>query len=167
MLFIFTAILGLEIGAGLYETLVVMPTWALAPPDSVIAFYKNNAANPHLALNAGPRFWMVFTPLTCLTAVAAFLSGLRTRPEHRHWRMLGTGLTIIVAVWTFTWFVPNIMRLGSEEVLTMAPADLATLTTRWANLNWLRVVLYLAAWFATLKAFSTPEGRLDDVVRRQ
>jgi Domain of unknown function (DUF1772) len=156
LLWLFVIVFSIELGGGLYETLVVVPTWAGNPPDSVIAFYQNNAAKPDLALNAGPKFWMFCTPLTGLTAIGAFLSGLRTNPVHRHWRVLGTGLAIIVVVWTFAWFVPNIMRLFSEEVLTMNPADLSALANRWASLNWLRVVLYSAGFLATLKAFGTP-----------
>lgn len=140
----------------MYETFVVMPVWVASPPDSVIAFYRLNAANPQFALNAGPRFWMFMTPFVGLSAIAALFSGLRTRPEHRKWRIAGTVLALVVVVATFAWFVPNIIRLHSEAVLTMSGDDVKSLTNWWAGLNWVRAVVYSAGWLAALKAFSIP-----------
>lgn len=40
-LWLFVIALGIELGAGLYETLIVMPLWAGAPPDSVTAYYQH------------------------------------------------------------------------------------------------------------------------------
>jgi hypothetical protein len=156
LLFIFVVVLGIEIGAGLYETLVVLPLWTLSPPDSVIEYYKHNAAAPQFALNAGGRFWMFFTPLTGLTALLALLSGFRTNPKHRRWRVIGSVLALIVVAATFAWFVPNIMKLYSEAVLTMSPDELTTLTNQWVRLNWVRVAVYLSGWLCALRAFSIP-----------
>jgi Domain of unknown function (DUF1772) len=156
LLWIFVVALGIELGGGLYETLVVMPVWVSSPPDSVIAFYRHNAANPQFALSAGPRFWMFMTPLVGLSALAALFSGLRTRPEHRKWRIAGTVLALVVVVATFAWFVPNIIRLNSEAVLTMSGEDVKSLTNWWVRLNWVRAVVYSAGWLAALKAFSIP-----------
>src|SRR4029078_10542726 len=113
-LWLFVIALGIEIGAGLYETRVVLPLWTGAPPDSVTAYYQHNAANPQFALNAGGRFWMFATPLVGLSAIANLLSGLRTRPQHRNWRITGTILALVVVVSTFGWFRPNITRLHSK-----------------------------------------------------
>jgi len=151
-LWIFVVALGIELGAGLYETFVVMPTWVSSPPESVIGFYRLNAANPQFALNAGPKFWMFATPLVGVSAIAALLSGLRTRPQHRKWRIAGTVLALAVVVSTFAWFVPNIIRLQSEAVLAMSGDDVKSLTNWWARLNWVRVVVYSAGWLAALKA---------------
>ena len=156
LLFIFVVVLGIEIGAGLYETLVVLPLWALSPPDSVIEYYKHNAAEPQFALNAGGRFWMFFTPLTGLTALLALLSGFRTNPRHRRWRITGSVLALIVVAATFAWFVPNIMKLYSEAVLTMSADEVTTLTNQWVRLNWVRVAVYLTGWLCALRAFSIP-----------
>ena len=155
-LWLFVIALGIELGAGLYETLVVMPLWAAAPPDSVIAYYQHNAANPQFALNAGGRFWMLATPLVGLLAIATLLSGLRTPFEHRKWRIIGTVLALIVVVFTFIWFVPNIIRLTGESVMQMNPDEVSSLTNWWVRLNWVRAVLYSAGWLAALRALSIP-----------
>jgi hypothetical protein len=49
--------LGLQTGAGLYETRVLVPLWACAPPQSVVAYF----ANP-MRPDSGRRFWIVLTP---------------------------------------------------------------------------------------------------------
>lgn len=155
-LWLFVIALGIELGAGLYETLVVLPLWAAAPPDSVTAYYQHNAANPQFALNAGGRFWIFFTPLVGLTSIAALLSGLKTRPEHRKWRVAGTILALIVVISTFAWFVPNIIKLTGKDVLTMSADEITGVTNWWVRLNWVRVVVYSAGWLAALRALSIP-----------
>ncbi len=160
-MWLFVIALGITLGGGLYETLVVMPLWDTAPPDSVIAYHQHNAANPQFALNAGGRFWIFLTPLLGLSAIAALLSGLRTRPEHRKWRIAGTVLTLIVVVFTFIWFIPNIIQLTGRGVMAMSPDEVTSLTNWWVGLNWVRAVLYAAGWLAALRALSiapTVEG---------
>ena len=154
ILWLFVIVLGFELGGGLYETLVVMPTWSLSPPDSVTAYFQHNVANPQFVLNAGGRFWIFFTPMVGLLSIATLLTGFRTQPEHRRWRMLGASLALIVVIATFAWFVPNIIRLFSEDVLTMSAAEVTSTTNMWVRLNWVRAAVYLGGWVAALKALS-------------
>ena len=152
-LWLFVIALGIELGAGLYETLVVMPLWQTAPPDSVIGYYQHNVANPQFTLNAGGRFWMVATPLVGLTAFAALVSGWRTPAEQRKWLIIGTVLAILVVASTFAWFVPNIIKLHSQTMVMNAD-EITGLTNLWVRLNLVRIVVYSAAWLAALRAFS-------------
>jgi hypothetical protein len=156
ILWLFVIALGIELGAGLYETLVVMPAWTSAIPDSVIGYYQHNAANPKFALNAGGRFWMIATPSVGLFALLTLLTSFKTRAEHRKWRLLGGGLALIVVIATFAWFVPNIIKLFSEGVLTIGRDEVASLANWWVRLNWVRVVVYSAGWLSALRALSIP-----------
>ncbi len=153
-LWLFVIVLGITLGGGLYETLVVMPVWSAAPPDSVIAYYQHNVDNPRFILDQGGRFWIFLTPLLGLLAIVTLLSGLRTPPEHRKWRIIGTTLTLIVIVFTFAWFVPNIIKLMSKSVTTMSPDEITGLTNWWVRLNWLRAIVYFAGWLAALRALT-------------
>ena len=157
-LWLFVIVLGLEIGAGLYEALVVMPLWSQAPPDSVIAYFQHNVSNPQFALNPGGRFWMIFTPLAGLIAIAVLLSGLKTRPEHRKWRVAAAILALIVVVFTFAWFVPKLMILLGEGGAGLNAEELTSLTNWWVRLNWARVVFYSAGWLAGLRAMTIPSS---------
>ncbi len=162
MLWLFVITLGIENGAGLYETFVITPLWAGSAPDSVIAFYQHNATNPQLAINAGDRFWIFATPLVGLFSLGTLLSGWRTNPEHRKWRLAGAGLAFFVIAFTFAWFVPNILLLQSKEVLTMNPDTVKSLTNWWVGLNWGRVVLAITAWLLVLRALSIPSKNVFD-----
>jgi Domain of unknown function (DUF1772) len=145
---------GILLGGGLYETLVVMPIWTANIPDSVIAYYRHNAANPALAMNPGGRFWLFITPMVGLLAIATLATSFKTDPTHRKWRILGSGLTLATVIFTFVWFVPNIIKLSSAAVLTMDLRDTESLANWWVKLNWLRAILYSIAWLASLWALT-------------
>ena len=156
-IWLFVISLGIELGGGLYETLVVLPVWALAPPESVVSYFQHNVAYPQFALNAGGRFWMVQTPLLGLISLATLISGFKTRPEHRAWRIAGTVLALVVVISTFAWFVPNIMILlaGGGD---LNGAQITSLTHWWVRLNWVRVVVYSTGWLCGLRAMTIPSA---------
>jgi hypothetical protein len=151
--------LGIEIGAGLYEALVVVPIWSAAPPASVLGYFHHNVADLQFALNPGGNFWLIFTPMTGLLAVVTLLSGLKTAPEHRKWRIAGTVLAIIVVAATFAWFVPTLISLMSEGVTKLSGAEITSKTNWWVRLNWVRAATYIIAWVAALRALTIPAGR--------
>jgi hypothetical protein len=162
VLWLFIVSLGIEIGAGLYEIFVIVPLWAGSAPDSTIAFYQHNAANPHLAINAGGRFWIFASPLLSLLSIATLLSGRRTNSEHRRWRMAAGGIVFLIMCTTFGWFVPNILMLQSKEVLTMNPDTVRSVANWWASLNWLRAFLAIVAWLFALRALSIGSENIAD-----
>jgi len=156
VIWLFVVILGLEIGAGLYETVVVVPVWATGAPESVVGYYNLNAANPQFALNAGPKFWMFLTPTVALLSIVAFATSFKTSRQHRKWRIAGSLIAMFVVAFTFAWFVPNIMRL-LYDAPNMTHADIVSTAKWWVNLNWGRVIFGTTAWLCTLRAFSIPQ----------
>lgn len=157
----FIVLLGIAIGGGLYEQLVVIPVWSSAPPDSVVSYYQHNVANPHLALDQGGRFWARVMPLMTLSALGTALSGLRTAPEHRKWRLGAVALTLGLIVATGVWFIPNIRRLLGGDVLAMPADAIVRLTTSWVRFNWIRSLLFLVSWLAALRALTLSPARTD------
>ncbi len=155
ILWLFVVLLGIEVGAGLYETVVLIPMWLGGAPDSAIKYYELYAANPQFALRAGEKFWIFFTPLVGLLAIATFLTSFKTSPKHRKWRLIGSGLSIFIVAATFAWFVPNIMRL-TFDVPNMSAEAIATTAKWWVNLNYVRCVLAVTALLCTLRALSIP-----------
>src|SRR6476661_2653456 len=121
-IWLFVVVLGIELGAGLYETLVVLPTWT---PDP-LASYLHGTEFPQYAITAGPRFWMFQTPLLGLVSLVTIVTGLRTEPEHRIWRMLGAGAALLVVVATLAWFVPNLLSLIGEGVTKMSAEQVSS-----------------------------------------
>jgi hypothetical protein len=69
---------------------------------------------------------------------------------------LGAALTALVdRVFTFSYFVPTMVKLMSDETLSQAQA--VAMASRWGQLNYLRHIIVLAAWVLALKAFSLQE----------
>jgi hypothetical protein len=158
VLFLFVVATAILLGGGLYETLVVMPLWTANVPETVIGFYQHNVANPQYAMNPGGRFWIIIMPIVGLLSIATLLTSFGTRPDHRRWRTVGSGLALAAVIFTFAYFIPNIIKLSSEAVMTMQQQDVASLAISWERLNWLRAILFAIALFASLRAMMLPSS---------
>jgi hypothetical protein len=146
LLALIVAALGFEIGAGLYEALVLVPLWSGEPPDSIVT-YNLQALRPE----PGLHFWIVSTPLVGALALANLIASWRSRSPHRAWWLMGSGAALAVVVVTFLYFVPEISAFSA--VATVATPDLATRVSRWVFLNWVRAAIYLGAWVSLAYVF--------------
>ena len=158
ILFLFVINLGIAIGGGLYEALVLVPIWAGAPPDSVLAFHQHQIDYPAFVTHQGRRFWIVVTPLVGVLSIATIISGLKANGSHRRWRIIGAGMSLVVVVVTFAWFVPTVLLLMSDEVTTLGKDRIASLANWWVALNWARAAIYIAAWIMGLRALMMSSG---------
>jgi hypothetical protein len=139
--------LGIQTGAGLFETRVLVPLWASSPPQSVLAYLAVT-----IRPDSGRRFWIILTPLTgiisLLNLAAAWLYAGPARPC---WLFAAASALFVIVV-TFAYFVPVLLRLPNAAKM---PEDQLTRMVRlWVRLNWCRFVILAAAWLAALKAFS-------------
>ena len=82
-LWLFVIGTSLILGAGLYESLVVVPFWSAGAPASLAE------GNPLLQVHmrAGQVFWQYFTPALGLIAVLALLTSFGAPPRHLAWRL--------------------------------------------------------------------------------
>ena len=153
-------VVGLEIGAGIFEARVNVPLWASAPPESVIAFVQTKAVNPTLFSDAGGRFWIYSTPLVGVLALLTLVTSFWTSGEHKRWRIVGSSLIVGIVILTFAWFAPTIIKLTGEGLHQMkSREDIGSTANWWIILNWMRVVWYIGGWLFLLKAFKTgPNG---------
>jgi hypothetical protein len=69
--------LGLQTGAGIYETRVLVPLWSASPPESVAAFF----AQP-MRPDSGRRLWIFLTPLTGIVCIVNLILALLTKADH-------------------------------------------------------------------------------------
>jgi hypothetical protein len=146
LLWLFVIDLGIALGAGLYESRIVVPDWIDVAATSP-------AWNPTAARDdsTGVRFWVAVTtvPLTLLT-LANLIAGWRAPTDLRRW-WLGTAMTALIERGlTLGYFVPKMVSLMQAENSPVA----ASSAIQWAQLNNLRHLLVLAAWLAALKTFS-------------
>lgn len=138
--------LGIALGAGLYESRIVLPGWIDVSADSPA--WNADAARDD---DTGRRFWVAVTtvPLTLLT-LANLVAGWRAPTGLRRW-WLGAGTTALVErALTLGYFVPTMVGLMRAE----SSPDAVSAAIRWARLNDLRHLLVLAALLAALRTFS-------------
>jgi hypothetical protein len=95
-------------------------------------------------------------PLTLLT-LANVVAAWRDRGPRRYWWLGASAISVVERIWTFSYFIPTILRLTATEDLDEAEVQ-ATLS-QWLLLDYARHALTLAAWLAALKALSLPAER--------
>jgi hypothetical protein len=149
LLWLFVINLGIVFGAGLYEARIEFPQWLIHSGD---AGYMWNAEAARRG-DTGIRFWVYVTtvPLTLLT-LANLVFAWRAQDAIRGWWLGAAVVALVDRIFTFSYFVPTLVRLMSDENLSQSQA--VAIAMRWGQLNYLRHVIVLAAWLLALKAFS-------------
>ncbi len=149
LLALFILNLGVALGAGLYETRIVIPLWF---PRSVKAGYQINSQAIR-DLDSGRKFWAFVTtgPLTLLTLVNLVLAWQSQLPGYQWW-LAAALITLIERISTFSFFIPTAIKLQAS---TQLPAGkLYPLAGLWIGLNYVRNLLTLLGWGFALKAFA-------------
>ncbi len=147
LLWLFVINLGIPLGAGLYESRIVVPRWISGSSDGVQHWNAEAARRD----DTGRRFWGFVTtvPLTLLT-LANLIAAWRAPAPVRGWWMAAAIAAVADRAITFAYFIPTMVRLmrapDSPESVAVA--------IRWARLNYVRLAILLAAWLTALKAFS-------------
>lgn len=149
-------LLGIAVGAGLYEMRVVVPLWAHSPPESAWYWEAQRTTNPQYTPNSGLRLWVFLTPTHTLLSLATLIAGLKTRGAHRRWLMASTITAFLLHLSAFVWFVPVITEILNSRSLGISPDQVVSKTHMWVTLSWLRFVIGLAAFFAGLRALTIP-----------
>lgn len=140
LLWLLTINLGIALGAGLYESRVVVSDWPGVPPSEWP--------------NTGVRFWAYVTtvPLTTLTILNA-VAAWRDRSSRRRSWLTSVVITACERAATFSYFIPTMVGLMGRS--TLDPEVLASLN-QWMTLNYGRHILTFAAWIFALRALATP-----------
>jgi hypothetical protein len=147
LLWLFVVNLGIGLGAGLYESRIVVPHWITSSPD-LVQHWNAEAARRD---DTGRRFWGFVTtlPLTLLT-LANLIAAWRAPAPVRGWWLAAAIVALADRVMTFAYFIPTMVRLmrapDSPESVAVA--------IQWARLNYVRLALLVAALLMALKAFS-------------
>jgi hypothetical protein len=113
------------VGAGVNQSLFVMPEWFTSPPESVIT------------AQAGHRFGSFWIPLQAGCALA--LGGALALNHGRRRRMLALALGLYAGTWASTaaYFAPEILRLGDKDSV-IAISEATPAASRWQRLTWAR-----------------------------
>ena len=143
LLFLLVVMLGIEIGASIYEARVLVPDWTGLLPKS---FWEYIAER--IRLGPDRRFWAYSTPLVSLLGIANLIAAWCNKTissKQRKWWLLGAGVTVMMIIAPFAYFMPMLNRM--EDAGQFAPS--ADEIHWWVRLSWLRAGAYIVAWFAT------------------
>jgi hypothetical protein len=104
LLWLLTMNLGTALGAGLYESRVVVSDWPKMPPSEWP--------------NTGVEFWAYVTtvPLTTLTILNAVAAWRDRSPRRRSW-LASVGITACERLATFGYFIPTMVGLMGRPTL--------------------------------------------------
>jgi hypothetical protein len=139
--------LGITLGAGLYETRIVLPLWFHRTPNRG---YQVDFEAMHI-IDPGKKFWAFVTtiPLTLLTIVNLVFAYKAMAPLHEWW-VCATIIVLLERIGTFTFFIPTAIKLQKAENLPVAKTT--GIASLWIRLNYVRIALTLAALLFSLKA---------------
>jgi len=140
LLWLFVINLGIACGAGLYESRVVAPLWASAPPASL--------RTP----DSGLRFWAIVTtgPLTLLTLASLYFAW-RTGGVLGTWWLAAAIVALLERLSTFAYFIPTMLRLQRS---TGSAHEIGARFARWRVLGYGRLALDFAAWLLAMRALT-------------
>ncbi|HEV2761370.1 MAG TPA: anthrone oxygenase family protein, partial [Pyrinomonadaceae bacterium] len=141
-LWLFVSLLALQLGAGAYETRVVVPLWTGAPPESVWGWN----ADARYALRPFERFWIFATPPLAASALACIVASWKTRTAQRRWVLASCALTLLLVAATYAYFVPVQFELLSRRAEGLSGEEVTAKAERWLLLHRLRAPFYLTAW---------------------
>lgn len=143
LIWLLAILLGMSVGAGLYESRVVVPMWAETQPETWV--------------NTGRAFWAFVTsgPLT-LVALVSLVVVWRYEGAPRPWWLAALAVVVLERAATFGYFIPTMVELQQQ---TGASAEISARLATWSLLNHGRHVLSATAWLLSLRALSLLSAR--------
>lgn len=149
LLWFFVVNLGIALGAGLYESRIMLPLWLTYSPE---LGYQWDAEAVRQA-NTGLRFWVFAStvPLTLLT-IANLIFAWQADGTTGRWWLLTAVVALLERVFTFSYFIPTMIKLMRDEIVPESKA--VYIAMEWESMNYIRHALTLAAWFAGMKTLT-------------
>jgi hypothetical protein len=160
-LWLFVIFVGVQFGAGLYEKQAIVPLWADVPPDRVLDQMRTSGM-----WAAGRAFWPFVSPVVAVLAVVNLVVARRSPAIYRRWWLAGAAFMVAYAVFSYSYFVPQMLLLQSSGGAWSA-ARVESLVDWWVGLNYVRMVIGAAGWLCALRALSLSASAGTVVVARR
>jgi hypothetical protein len=135
-LFTTTLVYFLMNGAQIFETVVIVPKWTAAAPES-FGMFKGTYGLDFKA------FWIVMHSLHEITFIAAIVFCWRLDPV-RNWLLILFTAHVAVRAWTLIYFAPNIIEFQKIANAAASGTDLINRANLWRTLNYVRVAIFIA-----------------------
>lgn len=143
----YTALLGIETGAGLFATAAVFSVWA-GSTEAAAAWVTSSP----IYIEEGD-FFMFASPSTFLLALANLIALWRAAPPVRKWLRISNVLFLIVFVWSVAYFIPVQDLVKGEAGAKLPVAQLESMLRNITWLNYVRQAMLVTAFGMALHAF--------------
>jgi hypothetical protein len=148
LLWLLVIFVGIQFGAGWYEKLAIVPLWADASADQVLAAMESTGMK-----GAGRAFWPFVSPVVALLAVLNLVAAWRSDVTYRRWWLAAGGAMTVYALASYGYFVPQMLIFQSSGDDWTA-AEVKTFVTWWTGLNYVRMTIGGIGWLCALRALS-------------
>lgn len=148
-------VLGIHVGAAVYEMVVITPLWAGNPPQSVRSF------NPVADFAIEPLNYK--RPAIVVLAVTAFglLAAGSRRGAGRAWALLAGTLALGLVIATIAHAFPLLQRTIVENGAGLTDAQVLEQVHAWLRWSRVRVAVLVLAWAAAVAALLQRHRRPD------
>ena len=153
-----TALYFLMNGAQIFETALIVPSWTASPPASLGIFQGKHRLDFKM-------FWIVLHSLHEVTFILALVFCWNIQGV-RNWLLVLLTAHIALRIWTIVYFAPTIIAFQQVPYAPRIDPDLVAKATRWRNLNYLRVAIFMAINVALMPVIFRVARMLADVARR-
>jgi hypothetical protein len=141
---------GIHLGAAIYETVVITPLWAAAPPQSVRGF------NPVAEFAVHPLSYKIpAVSVLAVVSLALMLIAISTRIHY--WMLLAGGIGTLIAAGTILHAIPLLRELVVSHGEGLTDAQIVTQVEAWLLWSRIRIAGLLVAWAATLAGLLSPQ----------
>lgn len=146
LLFLFVINLGVALGAGLYESRIVLPLWFSKSSNG----YRVNVQNMS-EIDTGRKFWGFVTtmPLTLLT-IANVVFAFQSNGDVRSWWLAAAMVTLVERAMTFAFFIPTAIKL--QKSISINESKVSSTVATWIRVNYARLLLNLIGLVAAMRA---------------
>ncbi len=125
----------------LAEAMILVPFWRSLPAPVFFAWYRDN----------GDRLMRFFAPLEVGAAVLPIIAAVSAAPPQRQWLIAASACAVAVIL-AFPVYFKN--ANASFTAASVSEEDLPAALGRWARWHWVRVILGVLAFLASIVAVS-------------
>lgn len=139
---------GFWLGGLMYETVVLMPLWSANLPQSVLEWNSR----PDFVVNP-TRFYIPTVLTLILSSLLATILSWKSGNQ-RLWLILSSLCAITAFVFTIIYFFPKNDVLFRNQNTGLSGEEITAIANAWIRANWIRFVMMIVGFLASLKAFS-------------
>ena len=143
LLWLSVIVWGCMLGGILYETLVVIPAWTAAIPESL-----NLMTHPQYPI-VPAKMWIPFSNLNTLLSIAVLIAAWN-QPVARRWLIVALVVVVLSWIMQFGFFWRQIGVMISPQSTV---AEIVSAAQSYELVNWFRIIYIGLGFFATLYAF--------------